>query len=344
MIKGIFNTLYQNLSFSNIFLRRAVRTGVAVFISVLIYRDLSLVQGFWVPLTVIIVMQATTAATLRRGIQRFLGTFLGILLGSILVLNIKNTMVIDIFLIVFVFLAYYLKAFKEINYGVFVVPLTMMVVFLMAAVVPEKSHQLILARLYDTSLGALIGVIVTFVVLPNSLKEDINQGINALLLAQYQYLYAICHYLLQNDKNPEQMNQSRYTFETALSADRRFYNDWRYEVWAKFKKNHYYYAFLLHSEKLGQFLFSMHHLAHQASASLDDDVKILLANICKLTEEIDAQHLPELASINEQIKKIKFISTRSAFNNALIEDLVGYTEQLSLLLKVYSTSIVRNNA
>jgi len=144
-------------------LRHALCAALAMFIAVLVYRHISFTQGCWIPLTVIIIMQTT--ATLRKGIPRLLGAALGILMGSSLYVFVKNPQYIDALLIIGIFLTYSLKTLFIKNDETFVILLIVIATFFIAALVPESTHPLILARLYDTGIGAIIGLGCSSVIL-----------------------------------------------------------------------------------------------------------------------------------------------------------------------------------
>ncbi len=263
-------------------IRRALRMAIAMFMAVIAYRTIGLTQGFWVPLTVCIIMQTTTGATLRKGLQRLVGTFLGIIIGSLLVMWIHESLIIDILLVLFLFLAYALKAFNLTNYGIFVVPLTIMVVFLVSAVAPQEAYHLIWARLYDTALGAIIAVLITFLIFPISLKAEVKKGKVNIINAQAQYLDAIFNLLLQvAPDSAQQAMQKRHQFELALAENRRLYSDWVYELGLNFSSKNSQLNFLTQTEKLGQFLFALHHIARQGWPS---DELLLEKLISDLTE------------------------------------------------------------
>ena len=61
--------------------RRAIRIAVAVLIGVLGYEYFQLSYGFWTPLAILLVMQDTSGATLRRGCQRLMGLLFGRVIG-----------------------------------------------------------------------------------------------------------------------------------------------------------------------------------------------------------------------------------------------------------------------
>ncbi len=283
--------LFDNFNLQSRIFRRAACTFIAIFIAVIIYRYFSLTQGFRVPLTTIIVMQSSTAATLRKGLQRFLGTIIGIILGSLLALHIHNSYLLDFFLVFFIFVAYYAKAFNIINYGIFVVPLTIMIVFLVSALVPQESHRLILARLYDTSLGAAIGVVITFFILPNSLEDDVNNGITNIITTQFQYLSSILKLLLNPVDNIALANSKQKSFEQCLTHNRLLFNDWIYELWLKIEpKQHQHELIIILFEKLGQLLFALHHLTRDGmSQSLYLELNPIIRNFIKDITHVSKQ-------------------------------------------------------
>lgn len=335
----LIDKLIENLNLESRFFRRALRMAIAVFIAVFLYRYFSLTQGFWLPLTVVVVMQSTTAATLRKGLQRFLGTIIGIILGSLIVLKIHNPNIIDFLLVLFLCVAYYLKSFNLVNYGIFVVPLTIMVVFLVSAIVPQESHHLILARLYDTTLGAILGVLITLFVFPSSLKQDIDKAIKKTLVVQYQYLNTILNLMLQETNGKQCCRQKRLEFENCLSTNRLLFNDWMYELWLKVEPKHRHENMVIQLEKLGQFLFSLHQLARQSySETLPKDLRNsleILSHAAQQTAKNAAKNsftdLPiftsQLADLHENKKHS--ISNDLLSVTALLADLEGYFKCLA---------------
>lgn len=329
------NQLRQNFNLHSIFFRRALRTAIALFIGVIIYRYFNLTQGFWVPLTALIVMQATTAATLRKGLQRFLGTMLGVVLGTLAVEKIQVSYGIDLLLIVFFFITYYLKSFNLVNYGIYVVPLTVAVVFLLSAIVPQHAQVLITARLYDTLIGAALGVFVTLFVFPNSLRQDVTDGMENLITTQYRYLTAIINLLLQNGNREQQAKQAqevRQQFECCLSANRRYFADWRYELWVRFRKAKTHENRLRLSEKMGQFLFSLHYLArvHHQPAEITGSLRLALQSMLNTIQQNEKDKNFDPAALQPFITQIQdlLVDSDNPFLATLRIDLQYYYQCL----------------
>ena len=245
---------------SSLIHRRAVRMALTIFIGVWFYRSLHLLQGFWVILTISIVMQTTVGASLRKGLQRLLGTFAGLLIGTLLVITIHNPLIIDILLVFFLFIAYWMKSFNAINYGIFVIPLTIMVVFLVSAVAPDEAHRLIYARFYDTALGGILAIIATFLILPNKVEPDFNRNAQALLETETEYFKAMTA-LLNGEDQKTAAHQAKVKLQKTLLRQHAIAPEWRYEKALHPVLLTQHRHFLLQHEKIAANLFALHYLA-----------------------------------------------------------------------------------
>ncbi|MCW2496839.1 FUSC family protein [Jatrophihabitans sp.] len=77
--------LRANLTPSSAVLRHAVRMALLVGGSDLVVRLAGIGRGYWVPLTILVVLRPDFASTLQRSVMRTLGTIVGLLLASGLV-------------------------------------------------------------------------------------------------------------------------------------------------------------------------------------------------------------------------------------------------------------------
>lgn len=241
------------------------RMGLAVFIALLVQHYAGLTQGFWVPMTTMIVLQASLGSTLRRGLQRFLGTLLGILIGSAIVIFVHQDWLAQTLLVLTVFLAFYAKAFNITNYGIFVVPLSAMVVMLIATVAPNETLHLIPARCYDTGLGALIAVIMSALFLPTG-------QIRALKESFIRTEEAITQYLLSFQKDAKSLTDARNLLEQSLSNNRTLYADAFYEIVWLPKKRRALHKTMLGFEETAQLLCGLENVYAEADHALKLDI------------------------------------------------------------------------
>ncbi len=253
--------------FNEIVIKRALRMAVALAIAVFAYRYFSITQGFWVPLTTIIVLQPTLSATLRKGMQRFIGTIIGIIVGSIIAFYAHEPWQFDILLVLMLFVAYYLKSFNLVNYGIFVVPLTAMVVMLVSELLPADAGSLILARIIDTSLGAFIAVAISFIFLPVAHEKVIKKGFSSFAHAAKRYR----DYLSNNKAGTEEQGLGlRQQLENSLLENQIYYQDSHYEYVFNKNKRIAYKTYIVNARKLTQLLIGFDDLLSSSDESPGD--------------------------------------------------------------------------
>lgn len=116
-------------------LHQMASAAVSMVVAQLLIAWVPLVQGFWVPLTALVVSLTITSssAAFRRGFQRVLGTMCGVALGSCGILLIDHTAIFLILLVLTGTLAYWSKCLSR-YYGLFVCLITTLVAMLLASV------------------------------------------------------------------------------------------------------------------------------------------------------------------------------------------------------------------
>ena len=78
-------TLRANIGFSSTAFRHAIRCGVCLALAVAVERALGIAHGYWIPMTIAIVLKPDFAGTFRVGVLRVIGTLLGLVLSTALV-------------------------------------------------------------------------------------------------------------------------------------------------------------------------------------------------------------------------------------------------------------------
>ncbi|HEY7928707.1 MAG TPA: FUSC family protein [Steroidobacteraceae bacterium] len=129
--------------------------GAAVALAVLIERGLTLPNGYWAPMTALIVMRPDLAQTWSRVTQRILGTLIGAGLATLAAEALRPTPGWVVALsVLFAWSAY---GSRTTHYGLFTASITGAVVFLLSlAGTPEPLNAL--HRLMATALGALLAI------------------------------------------------------------------------------------------------------------------------------------------------------------------------------------------
>lgn len=240
-------------------LRQALRAGLAIFIAVAFYHFAHITQGYWIPMTALIIMQVTLGATLRKGLQRFLGTIAGILIATMILALIHQPIFIEIILVITIFLTFYLKIPRVVNYGIFVTGITIVIILFLTIIYPERSLTLAQARVYDTILGAVIGITVSLFVLPNRTDALFRQQLTEIYQRLLEYLEAITILLTEQSSVEDLVNKKRLT-KLSLQVGQNTFPDWIYEKGFDHHLRKGYRFFLMKTERIAEILFSLHHI------------------------------------------------------------------------------------
>ena len=152
--------LRANLRLGSPACRHAVRCGVCVAIALALSHVLPLSRGYWMPMTVAIVLKPDFSATWRYGLLRVAGTLGGLLLTTAF-LHFAG---LNDFWFALALMAVLCFAFRElatVHYGIAVVCLTGLVVILLSfyGIPAEASVQ---ARAIDTALGSALALLAYF--------------------------------------------------------------------------------------------------------------------------------------------------------------------------------------
>ncbi|NDC42886.1 MAG: FUSC family protein, partial [Chitinophagia bacterium] len=140
-------------------------------------------HGYWVPFSIMIVIQPYFGATLKKAIDRVVGTILGGVAGGLLALlptglHLKEAMLF----VSFVYMVYYVR--KNYAIAAFIVTLNLVLLFSL-----EQSYdlQVLLERALCTVLGCLMAVVAGFALLPTWDKKWLPRYLAEAITTTYDY-------------------------------------------------------------------------------------------------------------------------------------------------------------
>jgi uncharacterized membrane protein YccC len=152
----------NNISFRSSSFRHALRLGAVSAIGGLLAASEHLVRGYWIPMTVVIVLKPNFGGTLQRCVQRITGTVLGALIGALLVLASPEPWVLWGVLPVLVFATFALRNF---NYTLFSLALTPTVLLMLDIAHPITVTDSFL-RVLHTIIGSVLALLSGYLLFP----------------------------------------------------------------------------------------------------------------------------------------------------------------------------------
>jgi uncharacterized membrane protein YccC len=167
--------------------QHAVRTAICLAVAVWIGRRLGLSHGYWIPMTVAIVLRADYGATFSFGLLRVAGTVMGLLLTTALLHFLPPGAWVR--LAVMAVLCASFRYFGTVHYGVAVTALTGMVVLLLA-LAGEPAGPTMSSRLIATVIGSAMAL-TAYGLWPTREREQIRTRLAQLLRAYAAYLASL---------------------------------------------------------------------------------------------------------------------------------------------------------
>jgi uncharacterized membrane protein YccC len=188
----------NNISFRSSSFRHALRLGVASAIGGLLAASVHLVRGYWIPMTVVIVLKPNFGGTLQRSVQRITGTVLGALLGALLVVLSREPWVLWGVLPVLVFFTF---ALRNLNYTLFSLALTPTVLLML-----DIAHPITVAdslfRVLHTIIGSILALLSGYLLFPLWESRRLPLQIAEALRAEAALLRALRDAMLGTKERP----------------------------------------------------------------------------------------------------------------------------------------------
>ena len=155
-------SLRSHLTLKSPVFTHALRLALASAIAVALFRGFRLEHGYWLILTVLVIVKPDYADTRKRVYERVFGSILGGLLAIALALFVRNVVALDILLVLFARLAF---SHSPRNYGLYTLFLTPFVV-LMINIAAPGDWQVALTRIFETIGGGALAWMVALLLRP----------------------------------------------------------------------------------------------------------------------------------------------------------------------------------
>lgn len=184
--KEAFERIRLQVSPTSLLFRHALRLSLALAAGYGVLHLIHPTQGYWIMLTTVFVCQPNYGATRIRLVQRIAGTLVGLVAGWALIDLFPNPLIQSL-LAVIAGVAFF--ATRSTRYTLATAAITLLVLFCFNQV--GDGYGLILPRLFDTLLGALIAGIAVFLVLPDWHGRSLHRLVGGTLACNSRYLREI---------------------------------------------------------------------------------------------------------------------------------------------------------
>ncbi|KAA0991821.1 FUSC family protein [Dyadobacter aurulentus] len=176
--------LLDNLSLKSSHFRHAVRVTLGLLVGYIASLFFELGHGYWILLTIVVILKPAFSITKKRNIHRIGGTLLGVATGFLMLYLIKDSTALFIFMMLAMILAY---SFLKINYFIASTSITLYVILSFNFLNPNHIQSVLEDRVIDTIIGSVIAYVISSYVLPVWEHSQINQYIKDALDANRRY-------------------------------------------------------------------------------------------------------------------------------------------------------------
>jgi len=161
--------------------RQAIQVAVAAALAIVVGEAISPSRWYWAVIAAFVIFVGTNswAETLNKGWQRLLGTVLGVPSGVLVATLVSgNTIASLVMIFVCLFCAFY---FMKVTYSLMTFWISTMLA-LMYGLLGEFTFGLLLLRIEETAVGAVIGIAAAVLVLPINTRAKIRGDAHTFLL------------------------------------------------------------------------------------------------------------------------------------------------------------------
>jgi len=176
-------TLRANIGLSSVAFRHALRCGVCVSLAVAVERLSGIEHGYWIPMTIAIVLKPDFAGTFQFGLLRVAGTLLGLVLTTALVHYAFGDAWEELALLALLCIGF--RMLVTMHYGLGVMMLTGIVVILLAfdGISPGET---MIARGAATAIGSAVALLA-YALWPTWEHRRVRPALAAMLDAYRSY-------------------------------------------------------------------------------------------------------------------------------------------------------------
>lgn len=169
------NNIVKSLSFSQPSVRFAFHMSLLLTLSLVLIGYFDVFEGFWVPMTILLILKPNHGGTQTLAVKRIAGTVLGLILSLGIIVYAPQEVIAPI-VILAVFIS--ISVIKT-EYSFAVIFITMSAVLLMA--IDFDATDVFLSRLITTSSAGAVVLLSNYFLLPNWSKFEIKNKMVAVL-------------------------------------------------------------------------------------------------------------------------------------------------------------------
>lgn len=183
-----WKVLRDNLSFTSNNFRHAVRISIATLAGFIVSLLLPVGHGYWILLTIIVILKPAYSLTKKRNYERLVGTIVGAALGMLILYLVHDNQVLFVIMLVLMIGTYSLMRTRYMISVIFMTPYILLLFHLLSN---ANFQTIIIDRVTDTGIGSVIAFLANLVLLPAWEHEQVSSYMLEAIRSNKQYFITI---------------------------------------------------------------------------------------------------------------------------------------------------------
>jgi uncharacterized membrane protein (TIGR01666 family) len=208
--------LVDNLTFKSESFRHSLRLSIAVIAGYLVSLFFTVGHGYWILLTIVVIIKPAYSLTKSRNKDRLLGTLAGVIIGVILVYLIPDKTALLIIMILLIAGTY---IFVRKHYLTAVIMMTPYIIIFFHLLNPNNFRNVLADRVIDTVIGSVIAFAASLFLFPTWEREKIKPLMIKILEEGIRYFEAVANALVNKTDGSRQVARKNALVALANLSD-----------------------------------------------------------------------------------------------------------------------------
>lgn len=273
---------WSNFSLKSNIFRHSLRISIAAVAAYMIGQLLPIGRGYWILLTVIIILKPGYSLSKQRNIQRLLGTLIGVAIGWGILYFVKDNTVILILLAISMIGSF---SFIRWKYLVSVVMITLYLLFMFHILEPNDFSEVVEERIVDTVLGCIIAFIASFLLPPIWEREQIRELMQQVIKDIVDYFESVGYVFTGQPYNKQLSKEKRKQAWVSLANVSDAFTRMLSEPKSKRKDSKDFHRFVVSSHMLVSHMATLSYYADSLKPEYisADYLPLIKASVVELT-------------------------------------------------------------
>ena len=312
-----FNVLKGNLNWESNIFRHALRVCIAMSLGYIVSNFFPGSHGYWILLTILVILKPAYSFTKKRNTARLLGTAAGAVLGGLIVFFINDSHLLFGCMVIFMILSF---SFVRTNYLVFVSFMTTYLFLLFDMINPHQMKGVVTDRLMDTAIGSVISITINAMFSPAWTYKDFASLVRKIFETNKNYFTSVSAYFTGQNMNQNQYKLSRKDAYVALANISNALNQMIAEPKSKQKNMAAFHQVVVLNYMLTSHVATLSSLAQSKNPPLPDPEYIPVVNVINANLNLVKKPGQKNESESEDSLALEGLRKINARVNALISN------------------------